>query len=132
MQVIWQPLMDGAQSLYSTLKKFDFTFDNYRELLAIYDLKAKAASAANKSNTKGLATNDALLRQTACTWLLREAEPRPNGRVQKNYERWRYARKSKMELLIGGIFPLSGSKFVAKELIPSEYKRWVSVSCFFL
>lgn len=108
--------MDGAQPLYSTLKKFDFTFENYAELLAIYDRKAKAALAAgsNNINSRGL------LRQTACTWLLQEAAPRPNGRGQKNYDRWWNARKSKMELVIGGIFPLSGSKFVAKELIPGE------------
>ena len=106
--------MDGAQSLYTALKKFDFTFENYQDLLDTYNAKALTSNPDTSEET--------LLRQTACSWLLSEARSRPNGRgAKKNYERWRSARKSKMDLVIGGIFPLTGSKFVARELIPSEY-----------
>ena len=58
------------------------------------------------------------LRSAACKWL---NSPNENGgQVKKNYERWSYEGRTKQKLKIGGIFPKSGNKYVAPELMPGK------------
>ena len=45
------------------------------------------------------------------------------GKVHKNYERWSHEGRTKQKLKIGGIFPKSGDKYVAPELMPGKFKN---------
>ena len=43
-----------------------------------------------------------------------------NGDAIYNYQRWYNPGKKKQKLTIGGIFPITGDKFNAPELLPGE------------
>jgi hypothetical protein len=63
-----------------------------------------------------------LLRAAACKWLNSEQSD-SNGeflKPKKNYERWSHEGRTKQKLKIGGIFPKSGNKYVAPELMPGK------------
>jgi hypothetical protein len=59
------------------------------------------------------------LRAAACKWL---NSPVTSDHVTafKNYERWSHEGRTKQKLKIGGIFPKSGNKYVAPELMPGD------------
>ncbi len=114
-KVIWPHLREGAQALYATIKKMEFTFSQYEELL---DLYGELSSANSVSDGLGDGAGDSLLiRETACTWLKRRSIMR-NGQEMFNYQRWYMTRNAKQKLRIGGIFPIMGEKFSAPELLP--------------
>jgi hypothetical protein len=56
------------------------------------------------------------LEDVACDWLNKDDKW---GR--KNFERWTDIGVIKRTLIIGGIFPLQGTKYTAPELIPGRH-----------
>ena len=89
----------------------ELTPENYEELLSIYnDLSSNTVISDIKDD-------DDILREVACTWLKREAW----SGAGMNYEQWIHnVGSSKQKLRIGGIFPITGEKFSAPELLPGE------------
>ena len=71
-----------------------------------------------------------ILRSAACKWLNRPVQIDHSGQVHKNYERWSHESRVKQKLKIGGIFPKSGNKYVAPELMPgwSRMKSFTGVA----
>lgn len=96
--------------MYETLRKMEFSQENYDELLALH--------AERESSSQLEPLDPDLLRDVACTWLNRQATGSRTG--FKNYERWSMIGKSKQKLRIGGIFPIRGNKYAAPELLPGE------------
>lgn len=67
-----------------------------------------------KSNSIGYNNTSELLNDVACKWLT-SVDP---WRNQPNWKRWIEQRTEKKKLKIAGIFPLSGSRYTAPELLP--------------
>lgn len=107
-KVVWQPLRDGAQALYLTLSKMEFSLKDYQDILGIFN---------EKSKTFWDPKDPQLLREVACQWLNEETMLR-NGLRSKQYQQWSDIGTSKPKLIIGGIFPIRGTKFRAPELLP--------------
>lgn len=105
--MIWPPLKEGAPSLFATLQKIQFTQENYKDLVDFY-----------KEAQKIIQNEDDALRSVACKWL--NVETIRDGNSIKNYQRWSNVGKIKQKLKIGGIFPRSGNKYVAPELLPGK------------
>jgi hypothetical protein len=106
-KVIWPVLKEGAPALFSTIRKMEFTFTEYKEMLSLYnDLEANSVDDA-----------DHLPRKVACAWLNRKSVMQ-NGHEMFNYQRWHMTGQAKQKLRIGGIFPIKGDKFSAPELLP--------------
>lgn len=105
-KVIWPKLSDGARPFYEALKHIELSPETYREVLSLY--------AEMKSNTIGYNNTPELLNDVACKWLTSE-DP---WRLQPNWKRWIEQRTTKKKLKIAGIFPLTGSKYKAPELLP--------------
>ena len=61
-----------------------------------------------------------ILQSAACKWLNSPVVHTDHNAVNvyKNYERWSHEGRTKQKLKIGGIFPYSGNKYVAPELMP--------------
>ena len=106
-QLYWPQLSDGARPFFETLKQIEFSPETYKEILSLY--------AELQSNTIGTSKNDTaeLLYDVACKWLTSEDK----WRSQPNYQRW-IESKYRKKLKIAGIFPLSGTKYIARELLP--------------
>lgn len=108
--MVWQPLRDGAQALYLTLSKMEFSLKDYQDILGIFN---------EKSKTFWDPKDPQLLREVACQWLNEETMLR-NGLRSKQYQQWSDIGTSKPKLIIGGIFPIRGTKFRAPELLPGK------------
>ncbi|TRY61846.1 hypothetical protein TCAL_10559 [Tigriopus californicus] len=117
-KVVWQPLRDGAQALYLTLSKMEFSLKDYQDILEIFNEKAKTFLDPKDPQ---------LLRQVACEWLNEETMLR-NGIRSKQYQQWSDIGTSKPKLIIGGIFPIRGTKFRAPELLPVALKAQKDVN----
>lgn len=130
---MWPHIREGAQLFYLALKKMEFSAQNYKELLSLYEriLESKSAPFNSGENVgqSGLETpkkvyqhlEAEVLHEVACTWLNRVVKVSENtGAVTKNYDRWSTLRVAKQKLKIGGIFPMSGDKYRAPELVPGE------------
>lgn len=63
---------------------------------------------------------DDLLHTLACEWL--NSATVQDGVSIKNYQRWSRFGEAKQKLKIAGIFPKSGSNYVAPELMPGKIK----------
>ena len=109
--MIWEPLVEGVQDLYITMKNMYFSLEDYEDLLALYN-------ARKGSLTTGNGSEDDLLREVACTWMNAVPTGSPSG--ERNYEQWSRFLRTKQKLMIGGIFPMKGDKFRAPELLPGE------------
>ena len=130
--MIWDPLKDRAQFLYQTLEKVGFSSGNYRELLDLYNERVNKYSQKNNELLDGIPieTEQKILREVACEWLNKEDEPvipysivnnSKHAVLAMNYDRWNILGEEKQELHIAGIFPMSGNKYRAPELVPSKY-----------
>ena len=109
-QVVWSPLKEGAQALYNVIKKMEFTSQSYDDLLELYNVAmAKKGGAEDEA---------AVVRRVACDWLLEPGGMRNSKQVAR-YKSYTGG-PMKQKLLIGGIFPLGGDKFTARELLPGN------------
>ncbi len=103
-------MIDGARPFYEALKKVEFSPSNYKRLLGLYENTLKETSL---SEAEDQSREEDILYKVACQWLNDEDDWN-----KKNYEGWADSRIVKKKLKIGGIFPLSGTKYRAKELVP--------------
>ena len=103
--------------------------ENYEELMQLYVEKMRRLGKANPSNevipyntySESDAKVNQALRDVACHWLNKETRL-ANGKVRRNYERWGDVGPKKKKLKIGGIFPYTGIKYSAPELLPGSFK----------
>jgi len=110
-KVAWKPVQNRAPELFNFIENFSFEYEEYIELLDLYN---------NMSKTNNFTTMD----QIACRWLRHNHtshlyDPLTNqkkARTQAWYKN--FPVKIRNQLYIGGIFPISGSKFTAPELGP--------------
>ena len=58
-----------------------------------------------------------ILHQVACQWL----NAKDDWQDRKNYEIWTNNGLKKKELKIVGIFPITGQRYTAPELLPGEF-----------
>ena len=54
-----------------------------------------------------------------------------NGDAIYNYQRWYNPGKKKQKLTIGGIFPITGDKFNAPELLPGGLLQTLHLKCIY-
>lgn len=124
-QVVWPALEEGAQFFYMALRKMELSGRNYDELLNLYNqewnrLQNKDQNGLNQNlvisenNHKDEAD---ILRKVACKWLNQKSKVSPFVETM-NYDRWSTTGAVKQKLKIGGIFPMSGLKYRAPELVP--------------
>ena len=86
----------------------------YNRLLGLYENKSEVSRGQQNLNL----TQDQILYDVACDWLNEESDW---GNIKmKNYQRWTDDGGSKKVLNIAGIFPLSGERYVAPELVPGK------------
>ena len=112
-KVAWKPVQSRAQELFTFLENFGFEYEEYIELLLSY------TNIMDNSNTT-------TIYDVACEWL----KHNHTSQVYDPMTKQRQARKQpwyknfpvriKNQLYIGGIFPVSGSKFTAPELGPGK------------
>ncbi len=83
--MIWEPLVEGVQDLYITMKNMDFSLEDYEAIVHLYN--SMAASRLRLQGTSEDEERDSLLRDVACAWLNRPMVPGEDG-GERNYERW--------------------------------------------
>ena len=104
-KVAWKQIQNGAPDLYSFLERFVFSYQDYDKLLQLYNEEIEKHSSLTT-------------RQIACKWLKHRVpdKSKKNG-TNSWYNTWHgHIKKKKKKLYIGGIFPISGTKYVAPEL----------------
>ena len=123
LQVVWDPLKDRAQFLYRTLEKVGFSSHNYQELLDLYNKQVNSYFQNDTELFNSIPTGieEKILREVGCQWLNKVDESSINIGKTTNYNRWDILGPSKQELHIAGIFPMTGRKYVARELVPGYY-----------
>ena len=97
-KVVWMPVQKEAPKLYNFIQHFSFHFKEYIELLYLYN------SEIEKKPNADIETD------IACVWLNSE------GRNWLNRKMDLMKLQEKPKLYIGGIFPLSGTKYIAPVL----------------
>ena len=107
-KIAWKQIENGAPDLYSFLERFVFSYQDYDKLLEFYNHKA----AKHPSLTT---------EQIACKWLKHKV-PGKRGNMTAWYNRWHgHIKTRKKKLHIGGIFPITGTKYIAPELAIGKY-----------
>lgn len=104
-KVVWGPVQDEAPVLYRFIQHFGFTYEEYVELLEMFNTKAEAGQPTDYD-------------EVACSWLSTRRPTKGTGPGRTIYEDKleRLPLQGKPELYIGGIFPITGSKYRAPEL----------------
>ena len=92
-----------------------FSHGEYFDMLRLYEAYSAKAKAKD------------VVREAACAWLKQEFNAVGNGKPLYNYQRWYMLGEEKQKLIIGGIFPITGAKFNAPELLPGELDYHVYV-----
>ena len=113
-KVVWKPVQKEVPALYNFIHHFSFMFEEYEELLNLYDSKSKDSESENDTDVET---------EVACAWL------KSNGsRVAKKiHQSWFEEKRHLMQLqqkprlYIGGIFPLSGTKYKAPVLADGKF-----------
>ena len=112
-------MRDGAKFLYRTLEKVAFSTENYHELLGLYNKQVRAYRERGikipESSIVPKGVEQKILGDVACEWL---NKVEITNRKISNYHDWDILGPSKRELYIAGIFPMTGTKYVARELVP--------------
>ena len=106
-KVAWRPVQKEAPKLFNFLQHFNFLPEEYEELMELYSMMTDRPSAISDIET-----------EVACAWL-KNQESNVKGDKQLNWlERQKNLMKlqQKPKLYIGGIFPLSGTKYKAPVL----------------
>ena len=85
-----------------------FSHGEYFDMLRLYEAYSDKAKGKD------------VVREAACAWLKQEFNAVGNGKPLYNYQRWYMLGEEKQKLTIGGIFPITGDKFNAPELLPGE------------
>ena len=107
-KVAWRPVQKEAPKLYNFLQHFSFLPEEYEELLKLHSMM----TSDRQSPISDIET------EVACAWLKKQ-ESNVTGEKQRSWlERQRNLMKlqQKPKLYIGGIFPLSGTKYKAPVL----------------
>jgi len=120
-KVIWPKLKDGARPFYEALKKVEFSPAIYKRLLGFYEDKFEV-SRGNElqgqiSDQSQAEIQAEILYQVACKWLNDDWKD-DYYHNRKNYERWTNNGVKKKVLKLAGIFPISGDRYTAPELVP--------------
>ena len=112
-KIAWKPVQSRAQELFNFLENFSFEYEEYIELLTSYNTMMKMNTSTENS-----------LEDVACAWL----KHNHTSHLYDHNTKQRHARQQawynnfpiriKNQLYIGGIFPVTGSKFTAPELGP--------------
>ena len=112
-KVAWKPVQNRAPELFNFIENFSFEYEEYMELLELYNHMVAMEKSTN-------------LEKIACEWLKHNHtshlyDPFTKHR-QARSQAWykNFPVKIKNQLYIGGIFPISGSKFTAPELGPGN------------
>ena len=112
-KVAWKPVQNRAPELFNFIENFSFEYEEYMELLELYNHMVDMKKSTN-------------LEKIACEWLKHNHtshlyDPFTKHR-QARSQAWykNFPVKIKNQLYIGGIFPISGSKFTAPELGPGN------------
>ncbi|XP_021935929.1 receptor-type guanylate cyclase gcy-4-like isoform X2 [Zootermopsis nevadensis] len=90
VKLVWSELEIGAKPAYEAVHKMSFSRDNYYDLLARYNQQPGAVD------------------KIACEWLVHNKE---------SWLPWIPTSDEKNVLYIGGIFPISGSSYIAKGIV---------------
>ena len=105
-KVVWKHLQTAASELYTFIQAFGFgSYEEYVDLLRLHVLSENALEEADYE-------------ETVCSWM-RELLPAKTGggRVMRYQEKLSKLQPSeKPQLFIGGIFPITGTKYLAPEL----------------
>jgi len=112
-KIAWKPVQSRAQELFNFLENFSFEYEEYIELLTSYNTMMNMNTSTENS-----------LEDVACAWL----KHNHTSHLYDHNTKQRHARQQawynnfpiriKNQLYIGGIFPVTGSKFTAPELGP--------------
>ena len=102
-KIAWKQIENGAPDLYSFLERFVFSYKDYDKLLEFYNSKTEKHPSLTTE-------------QIACKWLKHKV-PGKSGNMTYWYNKWHgHIKRRKKKLYIGGIFPISGTKYIAPEL----------------
>ena len=105
--------------MYRPLEKVAFSTENYHELLDLYNKQVRAYRERGlkipDSSIVHKGLEQKILGDVACEWL---NKVEITNRKISNYHDWDILGPSKRELYIAGIFPMTGTKYVARELVP--------------
>ena len=110
-KVVWMPLQKDAPKLYQFIHHFNFLYEEYNEILDLY-----SSEILNKPSV-----NSDIYREVACNWLKSDG----NSWLQQKKDLMKLQEKPK--LYIGGIFPLSGTKYIAPVLADGQS---MAIGCF--
>ena len=111
-KVAWRPLQKEAPKLFSFLRYFSFLPEEYVELIKLFTTMNSDEPMAKLETDK----------EVACAWL-RDQNRNDIGETDQNWlDRMRNQMKlqHKPKLYIGGIFPLSGTKYKAPVLAEGQ------------
>ena len=102
-KVVWKQIENGAVELQEFLERFIFTYKDYENLLKFHKTELEMDSSVT-------------MKEIACKWLKHQVRQQ-SGNTKEWYTQWNgHIRGRKKKLYIGGIFPISGTKYVAPEL----------------
>ena len=102
-KIIWKQIENGAPDLFSFLERFVFSYKDYEKLLEFYNDQVEENNLLSTE-------------QIACKWLKHKV-PQNKGGMTDWYNQWHGNIKiKKRKLHIGGIFPITGNKYIAPEL----------------
>jgi ABC-type proline/glycine betaine transport system substrate-binding protein len=114
-KVVWMPVRKEAPKLYNFIQHFSFHYQEYEELFKLYnsEILNKPFAVASDIDT-----------DVACAWLKSEESSVTGGKHRTWFEQKRNLMKlqQKPKLYIGGIFPLSGTKYNAPVLADGQLK----------
>lgn len=104
-KIAWKQIQNGAPDLYSFLERFVFSYKDYDKLLQFYNNETEKHASLSTE-------------QIACKWLKhRVPDKSKTNSTTSWYNKWHgHIKTKKKKLYIGGIFPISGTKYVAPEL----------------
>ena len=100
-KVVWSPVQNEAPALFRFVQHFGFSYPEYVELLRSYNSQLESGGDPDDYD------------HVACSWLQTQTD---GGSTRYKEKMSNFPFQDKPELYIGGIFPITGTKYKAPEL----------------